>query len=183
MKRLKVPPAVNQFNTTLDKNSTHTLFEFLNAHKPESKYQKKQRLLNAAASEGGEVEGTKPTVVKFGLKHVTALIEQRKAKLVVIAHDVDPLELVIWMPTLCVKMGIPYVIVKGKARLGQVVRQKTATCLAITDYKPDQEQTFNLLTGKAFNEVYPVRMKEEGGKQMGYKHYCREQRLKKLADE
>ena len=38
----------------------------------------------------------------------------------VIAHDVDPIELVIWLPALCRKMGIPYCIVKGKARLGQV---------------------------------------------------------------
>lgn len=45
---------------------------------------------------------------------------QGKAQLVVIAHDVDPIELVIWLPALCRKMGIPYCIVKGKARLGQV---------------------------------------------------------------
>ena len=36
--------------------------------------------------------GPKPTVVKFGLNHVTALIEAKKAKLVVIAHDVTPVE-------------------------------------------------------------------------------------------
>ena len=46
---------------------------------------------------------------------------QGKAQLVVIAHDVDPIELVIWLPALCRKMGIPYCIVKGKARLGQVL--------------------------------------------------------------
>ena len=62
----------------------------------------------------------KPTVVKYGINHVTYLMEQGKAQLVVIAHDVDPIELVIWLPALCRKMGIPYCIVKGKARLGQV---------------------------------------------------------------
>ncbi|XP_024178223.1 60S ribosomal protein L7a-like [Rosa chinensis] len=41
-----------------------------------------------------------------------------KAQLVVIAHDVDPIELVVWLPALCKKMEIPYCIVKGKARLG-----------------------------------------------------------------
>ena len=30
----------------------------------------------------------------------------------VIAHDVDPIELVIWLPALCKKQGIPYCIVK-----------------------------------------------------------------------
>lgn len=38
----------------------------------------------------------------------------------VIAHDVDPIELVVWLPALCRKMEIPYCIVKGKARLGTV---------------------------------------------------------------
>lgn len=47
-------------------------------------------------------------------------ILQNKAQLVVIAHDVDPIELVVWLPALCRKMEIPYAIVKGKARLGAV---------------------------------------------------------------
>ena len=51
-------------------------------------------------------------VVKYGLNHVTQLVESGKAQLVVIAHDVDPIELVIWLPALCKKQGIPYCIVK-----------------------------------------------------------------------
>lgn len=47
-------------------------------------------------------------------------LEQGKAQLVLIAHDVDPIELVVWLPALCRKMNVPYCIVKGKARLGQV---------------------------------------------------------------
>ena len=46
---------------------------------------------------------------------------QNKAQLVIIAHDVDPIELVVWLPALCRKMEIPYCIVKGKARLGAVI--------------------------------------------------------------
>ena len=41
--------------------------------------------------------------------------------MVVIAHDVDPIELVVWLPALCRKMEVPYCIVKGKARLGSVL--------------------------------------------------------------
>jgi len=54
----------------------------------------------------------------------------------VIAHDVDPVELVVWLPQLCRKMDIPYVIVKGKARLGTLVHQKTAAALALTEVRP-----------------------------------------------
>lgn len=38
-----------------------------------------------------------------------------------IAHDVDPIELVVWLPALCRKMEVPYAIVKGKSRLGAVI--------------------------------------------------------------
>merc|ERR1719329_1737666 len=98
------------------------------------------------ADSGKTEAGKKPTVVKFGLNHVTALIEKKKAQLVVIAHDVDPIELVVWMPALCRKMNIPYCIVKGKARLGQVVHKKTATCLAITTDGVRQEDKAELAT-------------------------------------
>ena len=62
-------------------------------------------------------------------------IETKKARLVVIANDVDPIELVVWLPTLCRKLEIPYVIVKGKARLGQLVGLSTTTCCALLDVK------------------------------------------------
>lgn len=63
-----------------------------------------------------EPEKKKPLVVKFGLNHVTTLVESGKAQLVVIAHDVDPIELVVWLPALCRKMGVPYCIVKVRCR-------------------------------------------------------------------
>ena len=49
---------------------------------------------------------------QYGLKHVTTLVEQKKARMVVIAHDVDPIELVLWLPALCRKMDVPFCIVK-----------------------------------------------------------------------
>lgn len=58
------------------------------------------------------MEKKKPVVVKYGLNHVTQLVESGDAQLVVIAHDVDPIELVLWLPALCKKQGIPYCIVK-----------------------------------------------------------------------
>lgn len=61
---------------------------------------------------GKEVEKKKPIVVKYGINHITQLVESGKAQMVVIAHDVDPIELVVWLPALCRKMGVPYCIVK-----------------------------------------------------------------------
>jgi large subunit ribosomal protein L7Ae len=93
--RLKVPPSIHQFTQTLDKGTAQALFKVLHKFRPEDKAQKKARLTAAAASKAAsdKVEaGPKPISVKFGLNHVTSLIEQKKAQLVVIAHDVEPIE-------------------------------------------------------------------------------------------
>jgi len=176
-KRLKVPPVINQFTQTLDKNAAQTLFTLLEKYRPETKQAKKQRLLaQAAAGAGAPAETKKPLVVKFGLNHVTALVEQKKAKLVLIAHDVDPLELVLWLPTLCRKKGVPYLIVKGKARLGRVVHQKTAAALAIVDVDAkDKKDLADLVTRANDNFVsrYSRTMKTVGGGIMGPKHLAR----------
>ena len=63
-----------------------------------------------------QVEKKKPIVVKYGLNHVTSLVESKKAELVIIANDVHPIEMVVWLPALCKKMGVPYCIVKDKSR-------------------------------------------------------------------
>merc|ERR1711918_175967 len=99
------------------------------------------RLRNAAQNkaDGKEVNTPKPTVLKFGLNHVTSLVESGEAKLVVIAHDVDPIELVLWLPQLCRNKNVPYVIVKNKARLGKACRQSTASCVAFTAVKNEEK--------------------------------------------
>lgn len=87
--------------------------------------------------------------MKFGLNHCVALIEAKKASLVVIAHDVDPIELVVFLPALCRKMGVPYVIVKGKSRLGTVVHKKTAAVLTLQDVKSEDERELATLINAA----------------------------------
>ncbi|KAK9806050.1 hypothetical protein WJX73_008996 [Symbiochloris irregularis] len=133
--RLKVPPALNRFTKALDRNTAQTLFNILMKYRPEDQAAKKERLLKEAQakSSGSNVDKKKPVVVKYGINHITQLVEAGKAQLVAIAHDVDPIELVVWLPVLCKKMNVPYVIVKGKARLGTVVHKKTATALALTE--------------------------------------------------
>merc|ERR1711916_266935 len=128
-KRLRVPPSVNVFTKSLDSTTTKNLYKFLKDYKPETKKAKKDRLRNEAElrAQGQEVSKSKPFVLKCGLNHVTSLIESKKAQLVLIAHDVDPLELVLWLPTLCTKMGVPFAVVKNKAMLGQLTNKKSAT--------------------------------------------------------
>ena len=94
-RRLKVPPPIHQFSQTLDKTTAMKMFKLLEKYRPESALAKKQRLKKLAESKvkGKEVQPKKkPTFVRAGTNTVTKLVEQKKAQLVVIAHDVDPLE-------------------------------------------------------------------------------------------
>lgn len=154
--RLKVPPQVNQFMTkALEKNQAETLFKMLLKYRPEDKKQKKDRLKAEAEARaaGKEADKKKPIVVKYGINHITNLVESGKAQMVVIAHDVDPLELVVWLPALCKKMGVPYAIVKCKARLGAIVHKKTATALCLTAVKNEDQREFAKLA-ETFKSQY-----------------------------
>jgi len=155
--RLKVPPAISQFQHVLDRNTAAQAFKLLNKYRPETKAEKKERLTKeaTAVSEGKKKEDVskKPYTAKFGLNHVVGLVENKKAALVLIANDVDPIELVVYLPALCRKMGVPYVIVKGKARLGTVVHQKTAAVLALTEVRSEDKNELSKLIS-AVNDGY-----------------------------
>lgn len=184
--RLKVPPALNRFTRTLDKNMAETLFKLLMKYRPEDKAAKKARLLAEAEARtaGQEVDKKRPVVVKFGINHITTLIEEGKAQLVVIAHDVDPIEVVVWLPALCKKMGVPYCIVKGKARLGTVVHKKTATALALTSVKNDDQRELAKLV-ESFKAMYNDGPRVSwGGGIMGPKNQARmKKRERQMAKE
>merc|ERR1739844_744028 len=112
------------------------------------KQDRKERLKARAEARaaGGEDKPTKKkAVVHHGANTITTLIEKKKAQLVVIANDVDPIELVLFLPALCRKMGVPYCIVKNKARLGRVVRRKTTSSLAITNVESSDRSALNKL--------------------------------------
>lgn len=173
--RLKVPPAINQFTQTLTKNEAMTVFTLLNKYRPETPAAKKQRLkaAAAAAAAGKEADnsGRPQHQVKYGLKHITTLVEEKKAQIVLIANDVNPVELVMWLPALCRKMEIPYMIVKDKARLGALVHMKTAAAVCLTGVNKEDAAQLKLLQDLA-NEKYNNNvdaMRKWGGGIMGLK--------------
>jgi len=169
-KRLKVPPAINQFTRAVDKNQASTLFRLLAHYRPESVEEKAKRLkAKAEAGVKGKADISKtekPLFVKYGLNHITTLVESKKAKLVVIAHDVDPIELVVWLPALCRKMDVPYVIVKSKARLGHLVHKKTTSVLALTEVRKEDAAKLEQIVSNArlqFNDNVAERRRWGGG--------------------
>lgn len=76
-------------------NVATQLFKLLDKYRPESKQAKKIRLTaRAQARASGKTDAPlkRANVVRQGVNTVTSLVEQKKAQLVVIAHDVDPIE-------------------------------------------------------------------------------------------
>jgi large subunit ribosomal protein L7Ae len=169
MQRLKVPPTINQFSQTLEKNQTAKLLKLLAKYTPETHKEKSDRLKTEAEGKAGGKDAKKtekPMHLKFGLNHVTTLVEENKAKMVVIAHDVDPIELVVHLPALCRKKGVPFCFVRGKANLGKLVHLKTATCVALTEVRRedfvDLEQLGTLFKTQ-FNDNANLTRKWGGG--------------------
>jgi large subunit ribosomal protein L7Ae len=183
--RLRVPPSINQFKHTLDKQTAIQLFKFLDKYRPESKQAKKMRLRRRAeerAKGKPDAPTKRPPMLRQGFNTVTTLIEQKKAQLVVIAHDVDPIELVVFLPSLCRKMGVPYCIVKGKARLGSVVKRRTCTTVAITNTHPEDKSSLSKLVETIrtnFNERYEELKRHWGGGILGSKSNARIHKLEK----
>jgi len=201
LKRLKCPPAINMFRHSLDKATAVNLFKLMAKMRPEEEAaRRKRRIENAKrlaevmkpAKEGEKVDmkarraqhkqllkemaQQNPICLRFGLNNVTHLVTRNKAQLVVIASDVDPIELVLWLPALCRKKKVPYCIVKNKARLGQLVHQKTASVVAISDVPKDLRADFTQLVDAIKPQFLDNAhlLREWGEPVLGLKHNARE---------
>jgi large subunit ribosomal protein L7Ae len=183
--RLKVPPPINQFTQTLDRQTATQLFKLLDKYRPETKEAKKERLrarAEARAAGKEDAPSKRAPVLRHGVNTVTTLVEKKKAQLVVIANDVDPIELVLFLPALCRKMGVPYCIVKNKARLGRVARRKTSSCLAITNVESGDRTSLNKLVESVktnYNERGDEIKKHWGGGSLGGKSAAKIAKIEK----
>jgi len=183
-RRLKIPPAIAQFTRAADKSLAKECFKLFQKYQPPTKQERKARLkkIAEARSKGEQMDIEYEPRIKFGLNHVTNLVQRKKAQLVLIAHDVEPLELVVWLPTLCYKMGVPFIIVKGKAALGQLVRMKTATCVALTKVRAGDNPDLATLADKIksiSNDNFEATLTKPRLAEMGVKNKAK---LKKRGD-
>ncbi|XP_061015098.1 large ribosomal subunit protein eL8-like [Dama dama] len=138
-KRLKVPPAINQFTQALDQQTATQLLKLAHKYSPETKQEKEQRLLAREEKTSSKLPTKRSPVLRAGVNTVTTLVENKNAHLVVIAHDMDPIKLMVFLPTLCRKMGVPYCIIKGKAWLGRLVHRKTCTIAAFAQVNSEDK--------------------------------------------
>ena len=72
--------------------------------------------------------------VRKGTNETTKAVERGIAKLVVIAEDVDPPEVVMHLPLLCEEKKVPYIYVPSKKKLGEAAGiEVAAASIAIVE--------------------------------------------------
>ncbi|EHB02232.1 60S ribosomal protein L7a [Heterocephalus glaber] len=109
---------------------------------------------------------------------VITLAENKKAQLVVTAHDVDPTELVVFLHARCRKMGVPYCIIKGKARLGRLVHRKMCTTAALPQVNSEDKGLVEAIRTN-YNDRYDEICRHWGGNVLGPKSVARIAKLEK----
>lgn len=79
-KRLKGPPAINQFGQALDRQTATQMLKLAPKCRPETKQEKKQKLLAPAekkAADKSNVPSKRPPVLPAGVDTVTTLVTRR----------------------------------------------------------------------------------------------------------
>lgn len=164
---IKIPAPINQFKTTLEKADEDRVASLFRKYRPETRDEKRKRLESADPR-----SGPKPILIKFGLKHVTDLIESKKLGLVLIAADVTPITVVVWLPTLCKKMGVPYAIVKSKEVLGGLVNLKSSAAIGLETVRSEDNAEFQdiiRMCNAVFADQYEKHMTVVGGGRINLK--------------
>lgn len=94
---------------------------------PQDLAEKAYEALRKARETGGKI--------KKGTNETTKAVERGIAKLVLIAEDVDPPEVVAHLPLLCDEKKVPYVYVYSKKKLGEAAGIEVAAASAcIVEY-------------------------------------------------
>ncbi|KAJ4822165.1 hypothetical protein Tsubulata_020771 [Turnera subulata] len=132
------------------------LFKILLKYRPEDRAAKKERLLNKAQAEaeGKSTEAKKPIIVKYGLNHITYLIEQEDGDLLLHCE--------------------------GKISLGSHCPQENCISFVLDTVRNADKLEFSRILEaiKAnFNDKYDEYRKEWGGGIMGSKSQAKEKIL------
>ncbi len=78
--------------------------------------------------------------IKKGMNETTKSIERGVAKLVVIAADISPAEIVMHLPAIATEKKVPYVFVSTKAELGKAAQINIpCSALAVTQVPKEAE--------------------------------------------
>ena len=100
----------------------------------------KTQLKNALST----IAETRDSKIRKGMNEVTKSIERVQAKIVVMAEDVSPPEILFHIPLLCEEKGIPYGFLSTKKELGNVARiNVSSSAIAIENVGTGNESVLN----------------------------------------
>lgn len=86
--------------------------------------------------------------IKKGTNEVTKAIERGTAKLVVVAQDTNPKEIIMHLPTLCEEKNIPLVPIPKREELGEAAGLSLPTASIAVIQEGDAKQAIKELTSK-----------------------------------
>jgi large subunit ribosomal protein L7Ae len=95
--------------------------------------------------------------VRRGTNETTKSIERGNTKLVVIAENVEPPEVVAHLPILCEERNTPYIFVPSKEQLGASLGMDVGSAAA-TILDPGEAQT---IVEQVLNSIQPLRDKKK----------------------
>jgi len=147
-KKLKIPPVINSFIRLPDKKLTKKVMD---TFFPEGKLRENL----SENSSLGWIDNPNPKVmlrsipkeisdtrkfkicekyIQTGLRKVVNSIRRGKALFVIISYDVNPIEIIIWLPFLCKKYKVPFSIISNKKMLGSKFGLLQSSCAVILKY-------------------------------------------------
>lgn len=129
-KKLKIPSIINQFIRVPPKNMTKYVSDTFFNKADDWRLKFGYDYPNAQ---------TIKKYITHGVTNVTNYIRKGIALFVIIAYDVNPIEMIIWLPFLCKKYDVPFMIIQDKKLLGKALGVKKTSCAAIRSHikKPE----------------------------------------------
>lgn len=105
------------------------------------KFETPQKLQDELKRLLDKIADTRGSKIRKGMNETTKSIERSTAKLVVIAEDVTPPEIVLHLPILCEEKGIPFGYIENQDDLGHAVRiNVSASAVAVEDAGSSQNE-------------------------------------------
>ena len=86
--------------------------------------------------------------IKVGINEVTKMIERGNAKFVVIAQDVNPVEIIMHLPLLCEEKKVPYSFAPTKKELGAKAGVEVGTAAIVVIDEGDNKKELETLAKK-----------------------------------
>ena len=113
------------------------------------KYKVSDALKNDIKDIFSTISGTRDSKLRKGMNEVTKSIERSLAKLVIMAEDVSPPEILFHVPLLCEEKSIPYGYVSTKKELGNSARiNVSSSAIAIENVGTGNDRAFDEIIKK-----------------------------------